>query len=91
MSTLSLDELRRYAYRKGRVDETYPELASVPEDLILDWFKDRYDYPRMHDIDELRALATLPVAARLEWLEHAAELVWAAKRAEWLRRRKRNG
>ena len=83
MGTTARDDVFRYAYRKRPLHHLYPDLADVPEEFILQWFKDRYDYPRLHTSEELRAMMSLPPKAVLQWLEEAGELVWAAKRKEW--------
>ena len=83
MGFKTLDDIYRYAYRKRPLHEVYPDLSDVPEEFILEWFKDRYDYPRLHTGEELKAMMALPPEAVLQWLEEAGEFVWAAKRKEW--------
>lgn len=87
MSLKTTDELFHFAYRKFPLPERYPDLADVPEAFLLDWFKDRYDYQRLHTPDELRSMRSLSPEAVLTWLEEAVELVWTAKRQDWEERR----
>ena len=81
-------EMLPYAYRKQRLDRLYPNLADVPEEFVLEWYKDRYDYPRLHSPDEIRQMMALSPEAVLQWLEEAVQLVWAVKRNEWEERRR---
>lgn len=87
MGVKTLQDIYRYAYRKRPLHEVYPDLADVPEEFILEWFKDRYDYPRLHTGEELKTMTALPPEAVLQWLEEAVEFVWAAKHKEWEERR----
>ncbi|MCP9456739.1 MAG: hypothetical protein NNA18_11615 [Nitrospira sp.] len=43
--------------RKQAVHHLYPDLADVPEPFLLEWFKDRYDYPRLHTAEELKTIS----------------------------------
>jgi hypothetical protein len=82
MGSKTADYLQ-YAYRKRPLHEIYPDLADVPEEFILEWFKDRYDYPRFHSHEELKDMMGLPPEAVLQWLEEAVAFVWAVKHKEW--------
>ena len=85
-------DIFQFAYRKQRMDHLYSDLADVPEEFILEWYKDRYDYPRLHSREEVRHMMSLPSEAILHWLDEAVQLVWTMKRKEWAdRRRKRAG
>jgi hypothetical protein len=88
MSLEKTDALHRFAYRKSPLHERYPDLADVPEAFLLDWFKDRYDYPRLHTREEIQTMMSLPPEAVLTWLEEAVELTWTAKRQQWEQRRR---
>ena len=82
-------EILQYAYRKQPLDQLYQDLADVPEELILEWFKDRYDYIRLHTSDELRDMKSIPPEAILDWLAEATEFVWTIKHKEWEERRRK--
>lgn len=88
MGVRPAEDLSRYAYRKYPLHKLYPDLADVPEAFLMDWFKDRYDYQRLHTSEELRDMMALPRGTVLQWLEDAVELVWAAKRRQWEERRR---
>ncbi|MEW6324039.1 MAG: hypothetical protein AB1515_01485 [Nitrospirota bacterium] len=90
MSAKTLDDMRQYAYRKRPLHEIYPELVDVPEVFLLEWFKDRYDYVRLHTNEELGRMKAIPPEALLQWLEEAGEFVWAAKHQEWEEQRRKN-
>lgn len=47
-------------YRKRPVHHLYPDLADVPEPFLLEWFKDRYDYPRLYTTEGLKTMTSLP-------------------------------
>jgi len=88
MPSEKMTDFSRYAYRKQRLDRLYPNLADVPEEFILEWYKDRYDYPRLHSPDEIRRMMALSPEAVLQWLEEVVQLVWVVKRNEWEERRR---
>ncbi len=50
-----------------------------PQPFLMEWFKDRYNYPWLHTSEELWDIMALPREAVLQWLEEAVELVWASK------------
>lgn len=85
---MNLNELFEFAYLKQPLHEIYPDLASVPREFILEWFKDKYDYKRSHSIEELLQFSSLKPEEKLRWLEEAARITWAIKEQEWIRHRK---
>jgi hypothetical protein len=79
---MDLRELYNYAYLKRPLNEIYSEPSSVPEEFLLEWLKDTYDYQRLHSDEELEEFLTLTPRQILTWLEEAAVFVWEAKRAQ---------
>lgn len=73
-------ELYKYAYVKGPLNEIYPDSSSVPEEFLMDWLKDAYDYQRLHSDEELMEFLRLTPEQILTWLEEAAIFMWEAKR-----------
>jgi hypothetical protein len=78
-------ELYKYAYLKRPLNEIYSDPSSAPEEFLVEWFKDNYDYQRLHSDEELKEFLELTPEQIMTWLEQAAIFVWEAKR-EWLRR-----
>ncbi len=79
---MDVDELYKYAYVKRPLNEIYHDPSSVPEEFIIDWLKDAYDYQRIHSDEELQESLTLTPEQILQWLEEAAVFTWEAKRVE---------
>lgn len=77
---MDVGDLYRYAYIKRPLNEIYPDLSLVPEEFLMDWLKDTYDYQRLHSDEELKEFFTLTPEQILTWLEEAAIFVWEAKR-----------
>ena len=82
---MEVGELYTYAYLKRPLTEIYSDLSSVPEEFLMEWFKDKYDYQRLHSDEELLEFLELTPEQIMTWLEEAAIFAWEAKR-EWLRR-----
>jgi hypothetical protein len=84
---MDIKELYKYAYVKRPLNEIYSDPSSVPEEFLMEWFKDNYDYQRLHSDEKLKEFLELTPEQIMTWLEQAAIFVWEAKR-EWLRRAK---
>jgi hypothetical protein len=82
---VDVKELYTYAYLKRPLNEIYSDPSSVPEEFLMEWFKDNYDYQRLHSDEEIKEFLELTPEQIMTWLEEAAIFVWEAKR-EWLRR-----
>ncbi len=82
---MDVGELYTYAYLKRPLDEIYSDPSSVPEEFLMEWFKDKYDYQRLHSDEELLEFLELTPEQIMTWLKEAAIFAWEAKR-EWLRR-----
>ena len=77
--------LYKYAYVKRPLNEIYSDPSSVPEEFLREWFKDSFDYQRLHSDEELKEFLELTPEQIMTWLEEAAIFVWEAKK-EWLKR-----
>ena len=80
---MDLRELYNYAYLKTPLNEVYSDPSLVPEEFLLEWLKDTFDYQRLHSDEELEEFLTLTPIQILTWLEEAAVFVWEAKRAQF--------
>lgn len=78
---MKLKELYCFAYIKKPLNELYPELSTVPNEFIIEWFKDTFDYQRIHSDEELARFLSLTPSQILQWLEEAAEFTWKTKKA----------
>lgn len=79
---MDIKELYKYAYLKRPLNEIYKDSSSVPQEFIMDWYKDSYDYQRLHTDEELKEFLKLTPEQILEWLEEAMIFVWEAKKQE---------
>ena len=79
---MDIKELYKYAYIKRPLNEIYKDSSSVPQEFLMDWYKDSYDYQRLHTDDELKETLKLTPEQILEWLEDAMIFVWEAKKQE---------
>ncbi|HDM79165.1 MAG TPA: hypothetical protein ENG51_22285 [Deltaproteobacteria bacterium] len=77
---MTLEELYKYAYVKRPLNEVYKDPSMVPEEFILEWYKDAYDYQRPHSEEELAEFVRLTPQQILEWLEEVVEFVWEASK-----------
>jgi hypothetical protein len=82
---VDVKELYTYAYLKRPLNEIYSDPSSVPEEFLMEWFKDNYDYQRLHSDEEIKEFLELTPEQIMTWLEEAAIFVWEAKK-EWLKR-----
>ena len=80
---MDLSELYNYAYLKRPLNEIYADPLLVPEEFLLEWLKDTYDFKRLHSDEELEEFLKLTPRQILTWLEEAAVFVWEAKRAQF--------
>jgi len=78
---LDIKELYKYAYIKRPLNEIYKDSSSVPQEFLMDWYKDSYDYQRLHTDDELKETLKLTPEQILEWLEEAMIFAWETKKA----------
>lgn len=77
---LDKEELYKYAYIKKPLNEIYKDPSSVPQEFIMDWYKDSYDYQRIHSDEELKEFLGLTPEQIFEWLEGAMIFVWETKK-----------
>jgi len=82
---MDLRELYSFAYLKEPLNDLYSDPSSVPEEFLMEWFKDAFDYQRLHSDEELLESLKLTPEQILTWLEEAAAFAWEAKKA-WLKR-----
>ena len=82
---MNAEEIYKHAYIKKPLSELYSNPFSVPEEFLLEWFKDAYDYQRSHSDEELAQFIRLKPEEVLTWLEEASVFAWEAKRA-WLKK-----
>jgi hypothetical protein len=81
---MEVGELYTYVYLKRPLNEIYSDPSSVPEEFLMEWFKDKYDYQRLHSDEELLEFLELTPEQIMTWLKDAAIFAWEAKR-EWLK------
>jgi hypothetical protein len=86
---MDVKELYKYAYVKRPLNEIYSDPSSVPEEFLMEWFKDNYDYKRLHSDEELKEFLALTPEQIMTWLEQAAVFVWEAKMA-WLNKSRKS-
>jgi hypothetical protein len=79
---MDIEELYKYAYIKRPLNHIYPELSSVPQEFIMEWFKDTYDYQRIHSDEELKEFLLLTPAQIMKWLEEAIVFTWEIKKQQ---------
>lgn len=77
---MDINELYAYAYIKRPLNEIYHDRSSVPEEFLLEWLKDTYDYQRLHSDEEIKEFLTLTPEQILTWLEEAATFTWEVKK-----------
>jgi len=78
---MDVEELYKYAYIKRPLNEVYPDPSLVPPEFIMEWFKDSFDYKRIHSDEELMQFISLKPEEILKWLEEALIFTWEAKRS----------
>jgi len=77
---MDVKDIDAFAYIKRPLDKVFDGESSVPDDYLMDWLKDTYDYQRLHSEEELKEFLALTPEQVLDWLEEAAEFVWQAKK-----------
>jgi hypothetical protein len=50
---------------------------------LLEWYKDTFDYQRIHSDEEIKEFISIKPEDILEWLEGATRLTWEAKKIMW--------
>jgi hypothetical protein len=55
--------------------------ANRPDEYLMNWLKDTYDYQRSHSDEELRASLSFTHERIFVCLQETAEFVWEAKKA----------
>ena len=78
---MELDELYAYAYVKKPLHEHFDEPSQVPSDFLMEWFKDAFDYQRIHNDEEIEEFLSLQPEDIFIWLEEAARLCWEMKKS----------
>ena len=78
---MDLDELYKYAYIKRPLNEIYRSPSEVPFEFLMEWFKDTFDYQRIHSDEEIRESISFRPEDILEWLEEALRLTWESKKS----------
>jgi len=73
-------EEHKYAYVKEPFNEVYKDPSMVPDEFILEWYKDAYDYQRPHLEEELTEVVCLTPEQMLNWLQEAVEFVRKASK-----------
>lgn len=82
---MEIKEFYKYAYLKKPLNELFQNPSEVPFEFLLEWFKDTFDYQRIHSEEEMEDFINLKPEDILKWLEDAVRLTWEAKRRLWLR------
>jgi hypothetical protein len=78
---MELDEVYKYAYVKKPLHEQFSDPSQVSPDFLMEWFKDAFDYQRIHDDEEIEEFLSLKPEEIFIWLEEAARFCWEAKKA----------
>ena len=76
-------ELYKYAYLKRPLNEIFQKPSAAPFEFLLEWFKDTFDYQRIHSEEEVKDFIKLKPEEILNWLEDAVRLTWEAKKSIW--------
>ena len=82
---MNIKELYKYAYLKKPLNEQFQSPAEVPFEFLLEWFKDTFDYQRIHSEEEIKDFISLKPEDILNWLEEAARLTLEAKKNMYLK------
>jgi hypothetical protein len=82
---MDIKELYKYAYLKKPLNEQFQSPAEVPFEFLLEWFKDTFDYQRIHSEEEIKDFISLKPEDILNWLEEAARLTLEAKKNMYLK------
>ncbi|MDE2485587.1 MAG: hypothetical protein KGL32_10150 [candidate division NC10 bacterium] len=78
---MKADAVSQYVYVKRSLCGVFAGINDVPEEFLMDWLKDTFDFQRSHSDEELQAGMTLEPEGVLQWLEETAQLTWDAKKA----------
>ena len=81
---MDIKELYKYAYLKKPLNEQFQSPAEVPFEFLMEWFKDTFDYQRIHSEEEIKDFISLKPEDILNWLEDAVRLTWDVKKSMWL-------
>ena len=77
---MDLDEFYKFAYIKRPLNEIYHSPSEVPLEFLLEWYKDTFDYQRIHSDEEIKEFISIKPEDILEWLEGALRLTWESKK-----------
>ena len=66
---------------KGPLYEYFDGASQVPSDFLMEWFKDAFDYQRIHDAEEIDEFLSLQPEEIFVCLEESARLCWEMKKA----------
>ncbi len=83
---MEIEEFYKYGYLKKSLNEQFQSPAEVPFEFLLEWFKDTFDYQRIHSDEEMKDFIGLKPEDILNWLEDAVRLTWEAKKSMYLMR-----
>ncbi len=81
---MEIEEFYRHAYLKESLNEKFQSPAEVPLEFLLEWFKDTYDYQRIHSEEEIKDSINLKPEDILNWLEDAVRLTREVKKTMYL-------
>ncbi len=81
---MEIEEFYRHAYLKESLNEKFQSPAEVPLEFLLEWFKDTFDYQRIHSEEEIKDFIGLRPEDILNWLEDAVRLTWEVKKTMYL-------
>lgn len=82
---MDLKEFYKYAYIKRPLNEIFKRPFEVPFEFLMEWFKDAFDFQRIHSEEEMKDFIHLKPEDILKWLEDAVRLTWDVKRSMWLK------
>lgn len=83
--SMDINELYKFAYLKKPLNEQFQSPGEVPYEFLLEWFKDTFDFRRIHSEEEMKDFINLKPEDIFNWLEDAQRLTWEAKNQIWLR------
>ena len=79
---MTLKEIDKYIYIKTPLNKVFFNPEDVPDEFLLEWYKDSYDYIRIHTDKELKEFMKLNAEQIMEWLEEAAAFTWELKKSQ---------
>ncbi len=80
---MDIEELYKYAYLKRPLNESFKNPKEVPYEFLMEWFKETFDYQRIHSAEEIKDFINLKPEDILNWLEEVQRLVWETKKKIW--------